>query len=77
MPEYAGKRVRYALVVVDLLNRELVEIIRSEYSFLPFDAEGRIDPAECEKEARLAFEIEGCTELRTIFIDYVYKNSYI
>ena len=34
-----------------------MEILRFEYSFLYFDAEGRIDPAESEKEARLAFDI--------------------
>ena len=56
-PQYAGKRVRYALVVVDLVNREPVEILRIQYSYLSFDSEGRIDPAEGKKEARLAFEI--------------------
>ena len=55
--QYAGKRVRYALVVVDLVNREPVEILRIQYSYLCFDFEGRIDLAEGRKEARLAFEI--------------------
>ena len=87
MPEYAGKRVRYALVVVELLNREPVEIIRTEYSFLPFDAEGRIDPAECEKEARVAFEIlpsilplekptENVIEARHVFAQKRFENQY-
>ena len=56
-PEYAGKRVRYALVVVDLVNRIPVEILRIQYSLLSFDSEGRIDPIEREKEAKLAFEL--------------------
>lgn len=56
-PEYAGKRVRYALVVVDLVNRIPVEIVRIQYSLLSFDSEGRIDPVEREKKATLAFEL--------------------
>jgi hypothetical protein len=41
MSQYAGKRVRYALVVVNLWNREPVEILRFEYSFLHFHAGGK------------------------------------
>ena len=57
LPQYAGKLVRYALVVVDLINREPIEIVRIKYSYLSFDSEGKIDPAEVKKEARLAYEI--------------------
>ena len=39
--EYAGKRVRYALIVVDLINRRPVEVVRDEYAYLDFDKEGR------------------------------------
>ena len=55
--QYARKRVRYALVIVDLVDREPVEILRIQYSYLSFDSEGRIDPAEGEREARLLLEI--------------------
>lgn len=57
LPQYAGKRLRYALVVADLVNRIPVEILRIQYSLLFFDSKGRIDPAEREKEASLAFEV--------------------
>jgi len=57
LPQYAGERVRYALAVVDLVDREPVEILRIQYSYLSFDSEGRIDPAEGEREARLLLEI--------------------
>ena len=57
LTEYTGKRVRYALVVVDLVDREPAEILRIQYSYLSFDSEGRIDPAEGEREARLLLEI--------------------
>ena len=57
LPQFAGKRVRYALAVVDLVDREPVEILRIQYSYLSFDSKGRIDPAEGEREARLLLEI--------------------
>jgi hypothetical protein len=56
IPEYAGKRVRYALIVVDLVNRRPVEIVHAEFSWLSFDFEGRLDRSEKEKVARLAME---------------------
>jgi len=30
---YAGKRVRYALIVVDLVNRKPIEVVRDEYAY--------------------------------------------
>ena len=56
-PQYAGKRVRYALVVVDLIDRKPVRIVHTQYFWLPFDSRGRIDRKAQEKEARLAMEI--------------------
>ena len=47
LTQYAGKRVRYILTVVDLLNREPVEILRIQYSYLFFDSEGLINSALC------------------------------
>ena len=55
--QHAGKRVRYILIVVDLLNREPVEILRVQYSYLYFDSEGLINPACREEEVRLYLEI--------------------
>jgi hypothetical protein len=57
LPQYAGKRVRHALVVVDLLDRRPIEIRHVEYSWLSFDSEGRLDRSEQQKEARLAIEV--------------------
>jgi len=54
--EYAGMRVRYALIVVDLVNRKPVEVVHAEFSWLSFDSKGRLDRSEKEKEARLAME---------------------
>ena len=55
--KYAGKRVRYALIVVDLVNRRPIEIVRDEFSYLDFDAEGRLKMGEHEKKESLAFDM--------------------
>ena len=55
--EYAGKRVRYALIVVDLVNRKPIEVVRDEFGFLEFDDEGRLKVSEHEKQESLAFDI--------------------
>lgn len=54
LPRYAGKRLRYVLVVLELEHRRPVEILMTEQSYLYFDSEGRIDTAEREKAAELA-----------------------
>ena len=57
LPRYAGKRLRYALIVCEVEKRKPVEILRIEYSWLCLDSEGRIDAAEQEREQRLAVEV--------------------
>ena len=57
IPSYAGKRVRYALVVVNLMNRKPIEILRIQYSYLSFDSEGMIDPTYIKEEIKLGFDI--------------------
>ena len=42
LPKYAGKRVRYALIVVELINRRPIEIVKDEFAYLDFDDEGRL-----------------------------------
>jgi hypothetical protein len=39
--QFAGKRIRYALMVLEMMDRKPVEILMTEYSFLAFDSEGR------------------------------------
>ena len=57
LPQYAGKRVRYALVAYEVENRIPVEILKIEYNYLSLDSEGRIDAAQQEKERRLAVDL--------------------
>jgi hypothetical protein len=54
LPQYAGKRLRYALVVLEMENRRPINIIMVQHSYLYFDFEGRIDTSEREKAATLA-----------------------
>ena len=55
--EYAGKRVRYALAILEIVNRKPVEIVSIQYSILSFDPSGRIDVGELEKEIKLGFKM--------------------
>ena len=50
LSKYAGKRVRYALIVVDLVNRKPIEVVRDEYAHLDFDEEGRFKEPAYEKD---------------------------
>ena len=87
LPQYAGKRVRYALVVVDLVNREPVEIIAIQYPILTFDSEGKIDTAELEKEMRLGVNMvhigtsedisRKVVDVEHRFLQKRYENRYL
>ena len=55
-PEYAGKRIRYALTAIDLVDRTPVEFLHIEYGYLDFDANGRLDVVKQEKSDRWGAE---------------------
>jgi hypothetical protein len=57
LPKYAGRRVRYALIVVDLINRRPIEIVKDEFAYLNFDDDGRLIISEHEKGESLAFDM--------------------
>jgi hypothetical protein len=81
--KYAGKRVRYALLVVDLVNRRPIEIVRDQFGFLDFDDEGQLKMAEYEKKESLAFDmlapiLSDQTNTRVIDARYKFaKKSYL
>ena len=54
--QYAGKRIRYALIVLEMMNRKPVEILMTEYSFLTFDSKDRLDASERKKATRLVMD---------------------
>lgn len=57
LPEHAHKRVRCAVVVLETVRRKPMAINRTVYSYLTFDAYGRIDIAERERETEMALDI--------------------
>jgi len=56
LPKYAGKRVRCALIILEVARRTPLFIRHIQYSFVAFDTEGKIDITEREKEARLVIQ---------------------
>jgi hypothetical protein len=56
LPEYAGRRMRCAIVILELEERRPLAIARIDQALLSFDAEGRIDADEQLRQARLAVE---------------------
>ena len=57
LPQYAGKRMRCAMVFLEVAGRNPISINHIDYYMLTFDDQGRVDTDELEKEARLAVEI--------------------
>lgn len=59
MPEYAGQRVRCAMVYVELADRKPVEVVRIDYMVLPLDPEGRVDADLQSRKLMLTGEMFG------------------
>lgn len=57
LPLYPGKRVRFAMVFVDVAGRQVLSIRNIDYFVLPFNDKGRIDKKEWEKGLRLGMEL--------------------
>jgi hypothetical protein len=54
--QYAGKRVRCAVIVVESINRKPVEILKCQYSYLSFDSDGMLKRGG-EGEVKLAMDM--------------------
>jgi hypothetical protein len=54
--QYAGKRVRCAVIVVKSINRKPVEILKCQYSYLSFDSDGMLKRGG-EGEVKLAMDM--------------------
>jgi hypothetical protein len=54
---YAKKRVRCAMVFLEIAGRQVLDIRNIDYFILPFDANGRINKKEWENGMRLALEL--------------------
>ena len=57
LPQYAGRRVRCAVIVVESKNRKPIEVLKRQFSYLSFDSDGRLMADGDDSEARLAMEM--------------------
>ncbi len=57
LQQYAGKRVRCALVFLEVAGRQVLSIRNADYFSLPFDAKGQINKKEWEKALRLGMDL--------------------
>lgn len=81
MPEYAGQRVRCAMVYVQLADRKPVEVVRIDYMVLPLDPDGRLDADLQSRQMMLAGEmfgrgITGTPERVVEFGPYLAERQY-
>ena len=57
LPQYAGRRIRCAMVVLEFFDRKPVSVIWTDYHLLVFDTGGRLDVADIQKEFGLVSEV--------------------
>ena len=57
LPQYGGKRIRTAMVFVEVAGRQVLSIRNIDYFLLHLDDKGRIDKKEWEKGMRLGMEL--------------------
>ncbi len=82
LPEWAGKRVRYLTVVVELANRQPIAVKGAWAHRATFDVDGRLDEAVLKDSERLAIErlpsfpADPMHEDRVRFLDKRHRNEY-
>jgi hypothetical protein len=57
LPRFAGARVRMASVIIGLENRKPMCMVRSNFSILSFDENGRLDLAAYEQPIRARMDL--------------------
>ncbi len=57
LPQYSGRRVRCAMVFVEVAGRRVLGIRNIDYFLLTFDDKGQIAKKEWEEEMRLGMEL--------------------
>jgi hypothetical protein len=57
LPQHAGKRVRCAMVFLQMAGKQVLSIRNIDYLLLTFDDKGRIDKKEWEKGMRLGMDL--------------------
>ena len=56
LPQYAGQKVRYALIAVEMKNRKPVDILHTEESFFNFDLNGRLDFSDRDEIIEIVYD---------------------
>ncbi len=56
LPEYANKRIKYALTILEVQGRTPLSVIKIECCYLSFNSEGRLDPIFLEDEMQIALD---------------------
>jgi hypothetical protein len=56
LPQYAGQKVRYALIAVEMKNRMPVDILHTEESFFNFDSNGRLDFSDRDEIIEMVYD---------------------
>jgi len=57
LPQYKNSRIRYAMVILELENRQPISIARIDYGYLVFDSEGRVDQKFLDTEGQVAISM--------------------
>jgi hypothetical protein len=57
LPQYAGKRIRCAMAILEMAGRKVLSVRHIDYFMLPFDGKGRIDKKEWTRKLRVALEL--------------------
>lgn len=86
LPEYANKRLRYAIAIVEVEGKKVLSVFQITYSYLSFDSRGRLDPKYLEDEMCLLFrsippmldedEPTNVIDLQDKFAARRYKNEF-
>ena len=56
LPQYAGQKVRYALIAVEMKNRKPVDILHTEESFFNFDSNGQLDFTDRDEIIEMVYD---------------------
>ena len=57
LPQYKNSRIRYAMVILELENRQPISIARIDYGYLVFDSEGRVHQKFLDTEGQVAISM--------------------
>ena len=56
MPEFAGRRIRWAQIAVEMEDRKPLRVVWTFFGYLPFDQRGGLDEEQIRKSAALSLE---------------------